>query len=66
MLCAPGKLAEGWEEDRRYPERVLAVQRGVTPACVFHLVTLLQVRVTDCLGRALHAGLRVWLSGTGV
>ena len=34
---------------RRYSERTLTVQRGVTNACLFHFVTWLQVFVMQAL-----------------
>ncbi len=49
------KWREGWEEDRRYPERVLVLVRGEVPAVVFHLVALLQVFVMQ--------GAWMWLVG---
>ena len=49
------KCREGWEEDRRYPERVLVLVRGQVPSVVFHLVSLLQVFVMQ--------GSWMWLVG---
>jgi steroid 5-alpha reductase family enzyme len=49
------KWREGWEEDRRYPERVLVLVRGQVPSIVFHLVSLLQVFVMQ--------GSWMWLVG---
>ena len=49
------KWREGWEEDRRYPERVLVLVRGKVPGVVFHLVALLQVFVMQ--------GAWMWLVG---
>lgn len=49
------KYREGWDEDARYPERVLVLVRGQVPSVVFHLVSLLQVFVMQ--------GFWMWLVG---